>query len=240
MNQHDLFVQNLTYGAIEIPLKLFQIVKLTPKFRQVVIYVAFLGYKSKVLKNQGIKMVPEYDKKYSPIAANFTLFLTNVTGFSHNDLILYNHPNNKRVIEILNGSSHFEIDIKNRNLANINISNRKMEVQPLHSGIVHIKVYDLCMLSEPPAVLQINIVSVGIVRVEMVDKIEIGKCVSAIIRLYDEDDHLIIVPELNMISLRAKFGQNCAEIQRNDGKSDELMNGEIHYLIKGKKQARNK
>lgn len=214
-------MKNITYGSVVIPLKLYQTIKLlTSKYSQVDIKASIKGYKMKY-----IKMVP--------ILATFKALPINEMHFSQNNLILYNHPNNVHVVELLYGSGHFEIDIINEKLANIIITKRKIQIQPLYSGIIHIKVYDLCLLLNQPAILRIQIVSVGIVRVDMVDKIEIGKCVPSILRLYDENDHLIIVPELNMVGIRAKFEKNCATIKKDENKIRELELGEIHYLIQG-------
>lgn len=64
---------------------------------------------------------------------------------------------------------------------------------------------------------------------------EIGKCIAAIVRVYDENDNLMEIPKSNMIDVRPEFEYKIANIQIKEKSPDEQWGmGEIHFIITGK------
>lgn len=111
---------------------------------------------------------------------------------------------------------------------------REIELIPLTDGEIVLQITDLCLLSKP-ASIALSIISVSIIRVEMSDKVEIGKCISCTVRLYDENDNLLTLPDLDMIDLRVRVEPDIAVIRReevDDGKEDTF-DGKLRYIITG-------
>lgn len=64
---------------------------------------------------------------------------------------------------------------------------------------------------------------------------EIGKCITAIVRIYDENDNLMDIPKPNMIDVRPEFENKIANIQlKEKGPDDKWGLAEIHFIITGK------
>lgn len=66
-------------------------------------------------------------------------------------------------------------------------------------------------------------------------QVEIGKCISAVVRLYDENDNLMDIPTPNMIDIRPEFESKIANIQvKEKGPDEKWEMGEVHFIITGK------
>lgn len=69
----------------------------------------------------------------------------------------------------------------------------------------------------------------------MIFQVEIGKCIPAIVRIYDENDNLMEIPATSMIDVRPDFENKIANIQMKDKSPDEKWGvGEIHFIVTGK------
>lgn len=66
-------------------------------------------------------------------------------------------------------------------------------------------------------------------------QVEIGKCIPAIVRIYDENDNLMEIPGTSMIDVRPEFENKIANIQMKEKSPDEEWGmGEIHFVVTGK------
>lgn len=146
-----------------------------------ILNVTVRSYKSKILNKYGIiseypEFTSEEDKgvEVHPITASLSLYLVNEILISPNSLTLFNHPGNKEIVKVKQGSGYFDLALSATEIALIKYieSSREIEVIPLKSGELTVQVKDLCLVAKP-ASLFINVVSVGIIRVEMADKVGI-------------------------------------------------------------------
>lgn len=243
LNKDGIFPRNYTVGNVPISYKSYQTLTPSLDIGNLELNVTVRGYRPNVMKKYGIKHeFPEFmgeedqGKDLSLITATLNLYLVGGTEISPNIITVFNHPGNKVVIPVKQGSGYFELALSADDIAMIKYteSAREIEVTPLKSGELIVQLSDLCLVSKP-AQLTVNVVSVGIIRVEMVDKVETGKCIPAIVRLYDENDNLMIIPEPGMIDLRPEFENKIANIQRSEeNPANPWGVGEIHYTITGK------
>lgn len=93
------------------------------------------------------------------------------------------------------------------------------------------ELLDRCLLKEP-AHLSISVVSIGKVRVEAADRVERGKSIAAIVRLYDSHDNILQVDpfNLNIYELAEEvFNSNILSIQLGD--QMDLAVGEIRQVL---------
>lgn len=141
--------------------------------------VTVRGYNSKILKKNSITPeVPQFtsaeDKgaEPAPITASLSLYLVNEILITPSRVTLYNHPGNKEIISVKQGSGYFELALSATDIALVKYkeNTKEIEVLPMRSGELTVQIVDLCLVAKP-AVLIVNVVSVGIIRVEMADKV---------------------------------------------------------------------
>lgn len=243
LSKDGVFPKNITVGSVPIADRSYQSFMPHIDVGPLEINVTVLGYNKVILSKNGIKPEwPEFlgpedkDTELQPIKATLALYLVEDTTLSGTSLTLFNHPGNKKIVSVLQGSGFFEIALSADDIVDVTYldNSKQLEITPLKSGEVVIQLLDLCLMSKP-ASLRVTVVSVGIIRVEMPDKVEINKCISCNVRLYDDNDNLMDIPELNMVDLRPEFDENIANIQRaqQDAKNPWGV-GEVRYVITGK------
>ncbi|XP_018577251.1 nuclear pore membrane glycoprotein 210 [Anoplophora glabripennis] len=242
LSKNGVFPKNITIGSAPIALKSYQSLHPNIEVGNLEVNVTVTGYKLNILKAYDITpesppFKTEEDGKIelAPIAASLDLYLVNNTVIAPNMVTLFNHPGNKQIVTVKQGSGYFELALSSDDIATVKYieSCKEIEIIPIRSGELTVQVIDLCLVSKP-ATLVINVVSVGIIRVEMADKVEIGKCISSVVRLYDENDNLMVIPDPNMIDLRPQFQNSIANIIRAEMDPAKPWGiGEIHYVITG-------
>ncbi|KAF5275204.1 hypothetical protein FQR65_LT04236 [Abscondita terminalis] len=148
-----------------------------------------------------------------------------------NKIVIYNHFDNKRKISVSHGSGYFELALSTLEVAEIKyVENaRELEIIPLAEGEVQVTLKDLCFPSLP-VVINIFVVSIHSIKVEMSDKVEIGKCVSAIVKVFDRYDNVVSLPEYEISKIAADFEIDIAKISQ-DRKMESV--DELHYLVTG-------
>lgn len=152
---------------------------------------------------------------------------------SNKQILAYNFSTYFQIFSTT-GSGYYELVLSPDDIAEVSYieSSREIEITPLKDGELRIHVIDLCLASRP-AVVTVNIVSVHILRVEMSDKVEIGKCISCTLRLYDENDNLMGVPHSDLLDVDVTHGDivNVEKLAEDAEKPWPL--GEIHYIVTG-------
>lgn len=204
--------------------------------------VSILGYLKPVLsKNKINPEWPEFigeDEKgitLPPIQSTLHLYLVDDTIVLPNVVSLYNFPSNKKIVTISQGSGYFELVLSADDIAEVNYmeGSRQIEIKPLKDGELKINVIDLCLVSRP-AVIKVNVISVSILRVEVSDKVEIGRCISCVVRLYDENDNLMIVPDPALLNLMMHVEDPIITVEKQpDTPENPLPLGEVHYIVTG-------
>lgn len=242
LSKDGVFPKNISLGTVSIADQNYQSFMPHIDIGPLDINVTILGYNKVILNENSIKAEwPEFlgpedkDAELLPIKASLTLYLVEDTALSDSSITLFNHPGNKKTVTVLQGSGFFEIALSADDIVDVTYleSTKQLEVTPLKSGEVLIQLLDLCLMSRPAA-LRVTIVSVGIIRVEMPDKVEISKCIPCNVRLYDENDNLMDIPDLSMVDVRPEFENNIANIQRaEENPKNPWGVGEIRYIITG-------
>ncbi|XP_066245926.1 nuclear pore membrane glycoprotein 210 [Euwallacea similis] len=242
VSKDGIFQKNISVGSVLIADKSFQSFMPRIDVGALEVNVTILGYNKEVLSKNSISSEwPEFlgpedkDVKQQPIKASLALYLVEDTTLSDFSLTLFNHPGNKKTVSVLQGSGFFEIALSADDIVDVTYleSTKELEVTPLRSGEVVIQLLDLCLMSKP-AQLRVTVVSIGIIRVDMPGKVEVSKCIQCNVKLYDENDNLMDIPELNMVDLRPEFEDNIANIQRAEqSPKDPWGMGEIRYIVTG-------
>ncbi|CAH0550671.1 unnamed protein product [Brassicogethes aeneus] len=235
------FPQNITEGTIEVADNAYQTLTTTGDFKQLLINCTLDRYNNKILSNMRIKpenppFKDDTDKDDTVlVTSSLSLYLVDEAYIEPSSITLYNHPGNRRKLPVKQGSSFFELALSTEDVANVKYceSSKEIEIMPKRSGELTVQLKDLCLVSRP-ATLYVTVVAVGLIRVEMIDKVEIGKCIKCVVRLYDENDNLMEIPDRNMIGVKPIFENKIANIQQDEEDPKEPWGqGEIHYTISG-------
>ncbi|XP_075689920.1 nuclear pore membrane glycoprotein 210 [Rhinoderma darwinii] len=126
-------------------------------------------------------------KTLTPVAASLELLFVEDLRVHPGSISIYNHPDVTAEFTILEGSGYFFINTSVPNIINTAFQESKgvVTVYPLHSGILSIMVYDLCLAFPAPATVSVRVLDILQVDVRVVDKVEIGKTVQAYVRVLD-------------------------------------------------------
>ncbi|KAL3288731.1 hypothetical protein HHI36_003166 [Cryptolaemus montrouzieri] len=239
----SVFPRPHTFGSVLIPHRSYQVVKPHVDKGTIDVSVTIKSYNMSILEPLGV--VPEWPEFVTkddrlmgalpPITTKLHLTLVEDITLSPNESTLYNNPGNKEMVDILHGSGYYKLHLSSDTIARVKYleQTHQIEVVPVETGELIIQVVDLCLPTSPVTAV-INIIAVGIIRVEMSDKIEIGKCIYSTVRLYDEHDNLIMLESIHIIALNYVQSKEIVNLQRllyDNGES--WPPGEVHYLVTG-------
>lgn len=173
--------------------------------------------------------------------AALTFFLVGDVEVTSNAFVMYNHPKNIQFVDLKQGSGFYEIGLSSKEIAHVkyNEGSRELEISPKSTGELKISVSDICLASKPTSIT-VNVVSVKSIKVDMSHKVEIGKCVKAIVKLYDDADVLLQLPDLSLLELRTNVESKIISVKQTLECSEEPCQeedrwgvGEIHFIITG-------
>lgn len=240
LHKNGVFPQLSYMGTVPYGSKHYQII--TPKVETGIIVVTptLSGYRSDILGKYRITPEsPAYlddqddsDVSLPEITASISLYLVDDTVVTPDEVTLYMHPANKKYLSVKQGSGYYELGLSTSTVANVEYqkSSRQIVITPKEDGDLKITLIDLCLVSRP-TVVNVNVVSVATIRVEMSDKVEINKCINCIVRLYDETDNLLNIPDMSMVNLHVAIQDKIATV--NAANPNSMGGGELHYTIKG-------
>lgn len=204
--------------------------------------VSVPGYLKNVLSKNKInpewpEFVGEEEKGITipKIVTTISLYLVDDTVVLPNMVSLYNFPGNRKVLYVSQGSGYFELALSADDIAEVNYveGSRKIEIFPIKDGELKISVKDLCLVSRP-AVISVNVISVNNLRVEVSDKVEIGKCISCVLKLYDENDNPMMVPDSSLLNIMVHVDDPIINVEKLPEDPENPWNlGEVHYIITG-------
>lgn len=141
-----------------------------------------------------------------------------------------------RRIKVEQGSGYFQLVLSANEVAEVRYyeATREIEILPIQNGEVLISLVDLCLACKP-AIITVSVVSISIIRVEMSDKVEINKCITCIVRFYDETDNLLGIPDPDMIDLKVNIDPPIVSIKKEDEEDNDdcLADGELRYIVHG-------
>lgn len=200
-----------------------------------------IGYHDGVLKKFAVTpesppflSEDEEGAELAPITASLSLYLVDETVVTPDVIYLYNYPGNREVVSVKQGSGYYELVLSSTQIAEVNYleGNRQVEVKPIGDGELTVHVVDLCLVSQP-AVVVVYVISVHLMRVEVSDKVEVGRCVSCILRLYDENDNLMTVPDVGVLNVNVEHGSIISVEKLQADPEAPWPKGELHYVVTG-------
>ncbi|XP_028574807.2 nuclear pore membrane glycoprotein 210 [Podarcis muralis] len=132
----------------------------------------------------------EVNKPYeplTPVSSSVELILVDDVKVSPKEVTIYNHQAVKTELLIKEGSGYFLVNTSALNIAKVTYEEAQgvAVVYPLHPGSLSIMIHDLCLASTTLAKVEVHVSDIQVVSVGVVDKVEIGKKVTAYVRVLD-------------------------------------------------------
>lgn len=178
----------------------------------VAITVTALGYQD--LHLVAAKVSSPYEP-LTPVSATLELLLVEDVKVTPNTVTIYNHPDVRISLALLEGSGHFFVNTSSKGIATVTFQEalRTAEVTPLHSGTVKVVVHDLCLAFPAPAKSTVHVSDILEVYVRVVDKVEIGKSVRAFVRVLDENKVPFPVSYFKYMSLKLRAASQVVSLK---------------------------
>ncbi|XP_012215502.1 nuclear pore membrane glycoprotein 210 [Linepithema humile] len=187
------------------------------------IYTTVTGYQKQVLNR--LKIVPEWPPfpienerggvETPLIEASIETTLVNDTVVNPDNLMILNDSNMKSYLQVSQGSGYYEFILSSDVIADVRYmdTTRMISVTPRKPGVLHITLVDLCLPSKS-AEVRVEVQQLAAIEVDTVNKIEKGKCVTALLRLCDTNGHIVKLPSLGAVDFRAEIDNEYVEIKQ--------------------------
>ncbi|XP_039276668.1 nuclear pore membrane glycoprotein 210 [Nilaparvata lugens] len=238
-NSKGIMLEHKTENGYILPLDHYQM--LVPKNRTGLLRVTAtaVGYNERMIYELGITpeeppfgILNEAGYFVTPnIQASLVIALVNDTIITPNRTAIFNHPTNKVSLAVSEGSGHYSIVLSSPDIATVTYveGSNALEIIPKVDGLLRIALFDLCLPSKP-AVVELQVLRVGSIKVDVVDRIEKGRCVTAIVHLYDSLDHPLSIIDTELLELRPFIESDIITIKPIGESQDRK---EVLYSITG-------
>ncbi|XP_029168707.1 nuclear pore membrane glycoprotein 210 [Nylanderia fulva] len=187
------------------------------------IFATVTGYQRVVLNR--LKITPEWPAfsvenerggvETPLIEASIESVLVNDTIVSPDRLMILNDSSMKSYLQVSQGSGYYEFVLSSNDIADIRYmdATRTITVTPRRPGVLRMTLVDLCLPSKS-AEVHVEVQQLATIEVEIVNKIEKGKCVTAALKLYDTNGHIVKLPSLDALDFRAEINNEYIEIEQ--------------------------
>jgi len=187
------------------------------------IFATVTGYQKFVLNR--FKITPEWPPfsienerggvETPLIEASIETVLVNDTIVSPNKLMILNDSSMKSYLQVSQGSGYYEFILSSKEIADVRYmdATRTISVTPRRPGVLHMTLVDLCLPSKT-AEVYLEVQQLATIEVEIVNKIEKGKCVTATLRLYDTNDHVVRLPSLDTLDFRVELNNEYIQVEQ--------------------------
>lgn len=199
-------------GRYRVPIYHFQTLMPNSKVGTVDLTATVLSYHKYLLK----KLRIDWDSSELKIVGDqlqntITLTLANSMQISSDSLSVFNHPLNVAKLYITYGSGFFRVLPSESDAARVRYqeSSKSVDIVPMLPGHFSLTIRDECLNSDPLRV-SVFIRTVTRIDIDLIDKIEKGKSVHALLRLFDSEGNAIT--EKNMLSLTSETDTDVVKV----------------------------
>ncbi|XP_063241052.1 nuclear pore membrane glycoprotein 210-like [Bacillus rossius redtenbacheri] len=241
LKKDGVYVKDEFDGDILMPGNSYQI--LAPSRQPGVIEVSSIvsGYHKSTLLNADFKIekppfgTPDANGYlHTPeIKGTITVILVDNISVFPTQTTIFNHPDNKVKLMVIHGSGFFNITVNTPKVASLQYvqGSRVIEVTPENDGLLKLAIIDLCLKSEA-ALAEITVLGLGAIEVNVLDKVERGSFVRAIVRLFDSVGNALAIPGESLLELRALPGAPIISVER-EVKCDDCAAHEMSFIVTG-------
>ncbi|XP_049962965.1 nuclear pore membrane glycoprotein 210 [Schistocerca serialis cubense] len=244
-NPDEMVFENLEENGRVFPSRQYQVIQPKGKTGVLEITARVVGYNTLLLRE--LEIIPEYppfpvtDKKgyesTPEIVSTLSLLLVSDTIVTPNVAYVFNHPDNMIKLQVSQGSGYYELVLSSEDVADVTYveGSRIIEIVPKTDGHLKLAMVDLCLPSKP-ALAEVQVSSVGSIKVEVAEHVEKGRCIPAVVHLYDTTGNVLPISDISLLNLRPLADTAVIGIKLLPDK-ETLMKvgslGEVHYVITG-------
>lgn len=159
--------------------------------------------------------VPSPYKTLTAVSATLELLLVEDVKISPDAVTIYNHPDVRANLALQEGSGYFFVNTSVKETVNVVFqeAQRTAQVSPIQSGEVNVMVHDLCLAFPAPAKATIHVSGILEVSVRVVDKVEIGKSVTAYVRVLDDNKKPFPSSYFTFMNLKLKAASSVVSLK---------------------------
>lgn len=220
-------------GRYRVPVYHYQTLAPNSKVGTVELTATVLSYHKYLLK----KLRIDWDSSELKIVADqlqdaITMTLANSAHISSDSLSVFNHPLNVAKLYITFGSGFFKVTPSENEAAQIHYleSSKSVDIVPVLPGHFSLTVRDECLNSDPLRV-SVFIRTVTSIDVDLIDKIEKGKSVRALLRLFDSEGN--VITEKKMLNLVSEKDAEVVKVDCGETTSDDRITCTVFGLELG-------
>lgn len=165
--------------------------------------VTTTGYQQDHLRAAGAKQL---HGPLGPVSASIELILVEDVRVSPEVLTIYNHPEVQAELLLREGSGYFFLNTSTADVVQVVYQEARSiaVVQPLFPGSVTVMVHDLCLAFPEPAKVDVFVSDIHELYIRVVDKVEIGKAVTAHVRVLDFNKKPFLAKYFAFMDLRLR------------------------------------
>lgn len=208
--QDVIKLQEENKAIFTLPLYHYQIIEPNLKSGDLIVTANIIKYKKSWLKRLSINW-EDKTFKIDDLQQSLTLTLVENVRVSPKFASIFNHPQNPAKFQISHGSGFYNVSSSAGSAAQINYSEitKSVEVLPYLPGTFQLMVKDECLNSEP-ITAEILILTISQINVQVQDKVEKGKSVTAYLTLIDSENN--VVTKKDLINLKIETDTNAVSV----------------------------
>lgn len=144
----------------------------------------------------------EFRDKFN-IKSEIDLMFVDKASVESENMAIFNHPKNKVSLLISKGSGYFGVDVLGQQFINSTFKqySKTVNIVPKSVGRAVITINDLCLTSYEKTELQLSVVEATDIRIEMIDKFQLGSIVDGYLTVVDNNGDKLHVSHHQLISL---------------------------------------
>ncbi|KAL8601946.1 hypothetical protein ACOMHN_008438 [Nucella lapillus] len=171
------------------------------------------------------------------IRKSLELLLVEEAVISPDTVSIFNHPSNKVTIMVERGSGYFHLPQMDSKVIQASyISKSKgVWVNPLKDGFQSLTVYDLCLDVDSHPSASVYVSGVGNIEVAVLDKMEVGKEVTATVQVLDAHGHPLLSSFFALMGLRLEPASDIVTLRAVEGPSNDRVSAlyTVHGAVVG-------
>ncbi|XP_076471495.1 nuclear pore membrane glycoprotein 210-like [Babylonia areolata] len=234
LHPNQLYTEVVTSDDGNGALRFYQTLRPEGRTGTVVVTATISGYKKEYLRTADVSI----QEKISPrISKSLELLLVEEAVISPDTVSIFNHPSNKVMISVERGSGYFHLpQVDSQVMKASYVSKSKgVLISPLKDGSHSMTVYDLCLEvdSHPSATVYVS--GVSSIHVAVIDKVEVGKEVTATVQVLDVHGHPLLSSFFTLMGLKLEPASDIVTLRPVEGPARDQVTAQytVHGAVVG-------
>ncbi|KAB0356083.1 hypothetical protein FD754_000239 [Muntiacus muntjak] len=178
------------------------------------------GYQQLHLDTASVKQPHE---PLTPVSTSIELMLVEDVRVSPGELTIYNHPDVQAELHVREGSGYFFLNTSSADVVKVAYQEARgiATVHPLLPGTATVMIHDLCLAFPAPAKADVYVSDIQELYIRVVDKVEIGKTVTAHVRVLDFHKKPFLAKYLAFMDLKLRAASQIVTLVALDEAPDD-------------------